>query len=57
MKIYFEDGELRSINQLPVKPDIVIDAGKGLTESFRLLDFAKETKPSEEQSGSSGEQH
>ena len=45
MKIYFEDGELRSINQLPVKPDFVIDAGKGLTESFRLLDFIKETNP------------
>lgn len=45
MKIYFEDGELRSVNQLSVKPDIVIDAGKGLSESFRLLDFAKETNP------------
>ena len=45
MQIYFEDGELRSVNQLPVKPDIVIDAGKGLTESFRLLGFAKETNP------------
>lgn len=45
MKIYFEDGELRNINQLPVKPDFVIDAGKGLTESFRLLNFAKETSP------------
>lgn len=45
MKIYFEDGELRSVNQLSVKPDIVIDAGKGLTDSFRLLDLAKETKP------------
>lgn len=45
MKIYFEDGELRNINQLPVKPDFVIDAGKGLTESFHLLDYAKETNP------------
>ena len=45
MKIYFEDGELRSVNQLSIKPDIVIDAGKGLTESFRLLGFAKETNP------------
>ena len=45
MKVYFEDDELRHINQLPIKPDFVINAGKGLTDSFRLLNLAKETKP------------
>lgn len=46
MKIFFEDGELRYPNQLAIKPDITIDAGKGLTESFRLLNLVKETNPS-----------
>ena len=45
MKIYFEDGELRNTSQLSSNPDFIIDAGKGLTESFRLLDLIKETNP------------
>lgn len=45
MKIYFEDGELRNINQLPVRPDFIINAGVGLTESFRLLDLTKAVNP------------
>lgn len=45
MKVYFEDGELRSTSQLSVKPNFVIDAGKGFTESIRLLDLAYDANP------------
>ena len=42
MRIYFEDGKLRDIFQLPVKPNYFIDAGNGITESIEALDTIKE---------------
>ena len=38
MKIYFEDGKLRNLNQLPIHIDFVIDATDGVNDNFKILD-------------------
>lgn len=38
MKIYFEDGKLVNIKQLPIAPDYVIDASDGVTACMDMLD-------------------
>lgn len=38
MKVYFEDGKLVDVKQLPVVPDFVIDAADGVTACINLLD-------------------
>ena len=38
MKIYFEDGKLVNIKQLPIAPDYVIDASDGVTACMNMLD-------------------
>lgn len=45
MKIYFEDGELRNLTQLPEKPEFTIDAGKGITNAIKELDLFSEINP------------
>ena len=55
MRIYFEDGKLRDIFQIPVRPKKLgtitvaeidfIDAGNGITESIEALDTIKEINP------------
>lgn len=42
MKIYFENGKLLSSHQLPFKPSIKIDAGKGLNDNIKDIEFTKE---------------
>lgn len=42
MKIYFEDGTLRQLNQLPVPIDFVVDAAQGVTANFNTLDELKQ---------------
>lgn len=37
MKIYFEDGVLRSNNDLPVIPDHIIDASDGVSQNINML--------------------
>lgn len=37
MKIYFEDGCLRNLNQLPVNVDFTVDATFGVTENINTL--------------------
>lgn len=38
MKIYFEDGKLRNINQLPIKPDYIVNAEEGVNANIDCLD-------------------
>lgn len=45
MKIYFEDGELRHHTQIPFEPDLVIQAGRGVTENIEILDLFVEHHP------------
>lgn len=42
MKIYFEDGELRSPYQLPISDYYTIDAAKGYSENRTKLDLIAE---------------
>lgn len=42
MKIYFEDGQLRPNNQLPIKPDFFIDASNGISSVLELLDYLRD---------------
>ncbi len=42
MKIYFEDGELRKMNQLSFKPDTVINAASGVTACENLFKDLRE---------------
>ena len=43
MKIYFEDGTLRNPNNLPIKPDYIIDATLGVTTCLNILENINET--------------
>lgn len=43
MKIYFEDGKLVNIKQLPIAPDYVIDAADGVTACMDMLDRISST--------------
>ena len=45
MKIYFEDGPLRDIGQLPFEPDYIIDAGEGVTTNMIFLETALQMNP------------
>lgn len=38
MKIYFEDGKLRDLSQLPTDIDFIIDATDGVSANFNFLD-------------------
>ena len=38
MKIYFEDGPLRSANQLPIKPDYIVKASEGVASNINDID-------------------
>lgn len=42
MKIYFEDGELRTMYQLPIKDYFKVDASKGYSENIKDLDIMRE---------------
>lgn len=42
MKIYFEDGKLREVNQLPVKNDFLVDASYGASSNINILDEFKQ---------------
>ena len=42
MKIYFEDGKLININQLPVKNDFLVDASYGVSSNINILDEFKQ---------------
>jgi len=37
MKIYFEDGQLRNLSQLPIKPDFILDASEGVNANINFL--------------------
>ena len=37
MKIYFEDGKLRNTNQLPIKPDYIVNAEEGVNANINYL--------------------
>lgn len=39
MKIYFEDGKLRKLNQLPIHVDYTVDATDGVNANFSILDM------------------
>ena len=39
MKIYFEDGELKHINRIPVEVDFKIDASEGVTSNINAFDL------------------
>ena len=39
MKIYFEDGKLRKLNQLPMHIDFTVDAKDGVNANFNILDM------------------
>ena len=43
MKIYFEDGILRSARQLPFPYPHVIEASRGITNNKMMLDWLKES--------------
>lgn len=43
MKIYFEDGTLRSHSKLPIKPDYIVDATLGVTTCLNILENINET--------------
>ena len=42
MKIYFEDGKLRTLNQVPVQLDYTIDATNGMSANINILDELKQ---------------
>lgn len=45
MKIYFEDGKLRNTNQLPIKPDFIVNAEEGVNTNINYLDNVHRTNP------------
>jgi hypothetical protein len=45
MKIYFEDGELRNNTQLPIEPDLTIQANSGVSDNINTLEWHRENKP------------
>ena len=44
MKIYFEDGPLEDVSQLPFKPNLIISADDGISSNFNALDFEMHRK-------------
>lgn len=45
MKVYFEDGELRSTDTLPIGHYVIINATSGASRNIALLDDLKKTEP------------
>lgn len=45
MKIYFEDGKLRNTNQLPIKPDFIVNAEEGVNANINYLDNVYHVNP------------
>ena len=45
MKIYFEDYELQHRSSLPFDVDLVVEAGRGVSQNIEVLDIFAETNP------------
>lgn len=45
MKIYFEDGELKNYEQIPLDADFHVQADLGVTKNIEWLDYIAECNP------------